>query len=262
MEENFTPSNQYNTLGALCDQFAINLDLPTDHYFDKFLSWAFWGMRELHLDVFQSTKTAELPITDVKTVLLPNGYVDWVVIGVRKGQYFKSMAASSDLAMTERTTANVNFGEMFPPGWLPNGISSSAYGFFFNNFGGTALPQLGGGLPSKGFFRILEKGGCSEIYLDVGVPGETIYLEYITEGFCDCDEQTIVNPYFSNYVLKFLNFQYESFKKGPEKSETAIVRTGKELWDAQCVVRGRKNDLDPDTCLAVQRRAYRLTNKS
>lgn len=261
-ENNFSPSVQYNTLGALVDQFATNVDLPVDHYFDKFLSWAFWGMKELHLDIYQSIKTAELPISDLKTVTLPSSYVDWICVGIRKGQYYIPLASTDQLAMTERTQENINFGETYPPGWLPNGVAAGAYGFFFNNTGGVALPQLGGTLPSKGFFRILEKGGCSEIYLDIGVAGDTIYLEYITSGFSDCEEETIVNDYFSNYVLKFLNFQYESFKKGPEKSEAAIYRTGKELFDAVATVRGRRNNLDRSSLLAIQRRQYRLTNKS
>lgn len=260
--ESIAPQSQYNTLGSLVDQFLNAIDLPVDHYFDKYLSFAFWGMKELHLDVFQTTKTAELPISDVKTVLLPSNFVDFIVIGIRKGQYFKELSSNPQLALTERTKANVNFGESFPPGWLPNGVSASSYGFFFNNTGGSALPQLGGGLPSKGFFRVLEKNGCSEIYLDIGVPGDTIYLEYITSGFCDCDDETIVNDYFSDYVLKFLNHQYEKFRKDGGKTEAAIFRTGRELWDATAVCRGRRNDLSPSDCLAVQRKSYRLTNKS
>ncbi len=257
-----TVSQKYNTLGALVDAFAINVDVPTDHYFDKFLSWAFWAMRELNLDVYQSTKAIELPISDLLTVTLPSDYQDYVVIGVRKGQYFKELSEAPNLAMTERTPENINFSETFPPGWLPNGVATNAYGFFFNNFGGWALPQVGGGLPSKGFFRILEKGGCSEIYLDRGVPGDTIYLEYITSGFSDCSDETIVNEYFSDYVLKFLNHQYEKFKKGPDKSEAAIVRTGRELWAAEMVCRGRTNSLSPQNCLTIQRQNYRLTNKA
>lgn len=261
-ENNFSPQIQYNTLGALVEQFCINIEASVPHYFDKFLSWAFWGMKELHMDVYQSIKTAELPISDLKTVTLPNGFTDWQVIGIRKGQYFVPLGSTDQLAMTERTQENVNFGEIYPPGWLPNGVTSGAYGFFFNNIGGVALPQLGGTLPSKGFFRILEKGGCSEIYLDIGVAGDTIYLEYITSGFCDCDDETIVNDYYSNYVLKFLNFQYESFKKPPERSEAAIMRTGRELWDATANVRGRRNNLDRATLMNIQRQSYRLTNKA
>lgn len=261
-ENNFLPQNNYNTIGSLVDEFCDSVDLPSDHYFDKFLVWAFRGMGELHLDIYQSIKTAELPISDLKTVTLPAGYVDWICVGIRKGQYFVPLASSDQLAMTERTQENINFGETYPPGWLPNGVAANSYGFFFNNTGGIALPQLGGTLPSKGFFRILEKGGCSEIYLDIGVSGDTIYLEYITSGFSNCEEETVVNEYFSDYVLKYLNHSYEKFKKPVDRSEAAIVRTGRELWHAETKCRARRNNLDRASLLAIQRRNYRLTNKA
>jgi hypothetical protein len=84
-------------------------------------------------------------------------------------------------------------------------------------------------------------------------------LEYITDGFDPCGE-TVVDPYFADYVKKGMEFSWEE-EKEPRRTEASIQRKGRDFFAAETKVSGRKNDLDPQTLLNMQRSSVRFTAK-
>jgi len=253
----------YFTLAAICDQVLIDLDL-TPHYFNKLLSWACWGIAQLKLDTAQEPKTIVMDISDVRTCTLPVDYIDWTKVGIPWGQYVKTFSVNSSLSHIDRTPGNPDFSKNYPPDWLPNGVDITAYGGYnFSNYGGRSIFSVGGGLAHRGQFVVVDRpGGVKEMLLDSNLPAGTtqIYLEYIALGINPCGE-TVLSPYLADYARQYIIHQYERFRKGPEKSEAAIVRTGRELWSAEMLVRARSNIIDKDTLIALTRKGYRLTNK-
>lgn len=257
-------NKSYFTIAAICDQVCIDLDLPVDKYFNKMSSWALFGLSQIKLDTGHDVKTVLLDVSDVNTALCPADFIDWTKVAVQDHQYIRTLAVNSDLSKLDRLASTVSFRNGAPPGWLPNGTDVSAYGmgFVFSNYGGRQLQSVGGILPHRGYFQVVKRSDdCYEVLLDSGLNVSQIYLEYISLGINPCGATTL-NPYYGDYVRCYLHHQWEKFQRGPAKNESAIWRTGRELDDARKNLRGRTNDLDKDTLLAISRQAYRLTNKA
>jgi hypothetical protein len=121
---------------------------------------------------------------------------------------------------------------------------------------------MGGGLPHRGHYKIVTRpGGVKEILLDAGIPAEELYIEYIGLGVNPCGE-TILEPYWGEWLRASLHHDYERFRSPAQRSESAINRTGRELWHQEQVLRGRTNSFDPKTLLMITRKSYRLTPKA
>lgn len=250
-------NQRYWKIGSIVDQFVAENQLP-DSYHKLGLAFALWGFREFSLDSHQDVKTCLLDITDRRTVIVPIGFVDWVKIGLKYGQYCVTLGVNDDLNTLERTA---NEGHVNPLAFqMPNGISVDAYqGYYFFNYDGASLSGIGGGLPSKGFFKVVKRDTCTEILLDYDIPCTQLYLEYITDGFDPCVE-SVVNPYIANYVKKCIEFGYEE-KHNPARTEASIFRKGRELEAARRTANGRMNQLDPKTMINISRKHTKLTPK-
>lgn len=261
--ENIDPKNRYFKVASIVDQVCIDLELPTDKYFNKLLSWALFGLVDLKMDAANDVITVKLPISEVNTVTLPENYVDWVKIGIPWGQYVKTMAVNDDLSTQDRTLGNPEFSKDVTPGWLPNGTDVTNYGgYYFSNYGGRSLFSIGGGLPQQGQFKIVGRPGNNyELLLDAGIPSEEIYIEYIGLGINPCGE-TVISPYLGEWMRSLLHHNIEKFKPASHRSEAAINRTGRELWHQEQKVRGRTNKITPKDILTISRKSYRLTNKA
>jgi len=257
------PKNTFFKIAAIVDQACIDLDLPVDKYFNKFLSWALFGLVDLKMDAANDVITELLPISDVNTVTLPENYVDWVKIGIPYGQYVKVLAVNDDLSTQDRTLDNPEFSKNFVPGWLPNGIDAANYiPYAFTNFGGGSLFGFGGALPQQGHYKVVGRpGNAYEILLDAGLDATHLYVEYIGLGIKPGGE-TVINPMLGEYVRARIHHEYEKFKSPAQRSESAIARTGRYLWEQEQKVRGRTNKLTPADVLTMLRKNYRLTNKT
>lgn len=260
--ENIDPKNRFFKVASIVDQVCIDLDLPVNKYFNKFLSWALFDITDLKMDAANDVITVKLPISEVNTVTLPGDYVDWVKIGIPWGQYVKTFAVNSDLSTEERTVGNPEFSKDYPPGWLPNGTDITQYGGYeFSNYGGRSLFSAGGGLPSRGHFKVVGRPGNNyELLLDAGIPSEEIYIEYIGLGINPCGE-TVLSPHLGQWLRADLHHSWEKYAPPARRSEAAIQRTGRQLWHEEQKVRSRTNKLTPDDVLSATRKGYRLTNK-
>lgn len=251
-------NSKYYKIGSIVDQFIADNSL-TDHWHQKALSWAFLGLRGLKLNVFQDVKTCSLAVTSRKTAALPANYVDWTKVGVRRGQYVITLAVNDALSKAPRTDNETVVAGLLSQN-LPNGIDVNSYsGYSFFNYNGNSFFSLGGGLPNKRSFQIVEHDSCKEILLDYDFPCDEVYLEYITDGLDPCGE-TVVNPYMYDYLLKYIDYKYEC-KSNPNRTEMSIQRMGRDLYHAEATVRACFNGIDKATFLALSRANTRLTPK-
>lgn len=250
---------QHNKMSAIVDHVLFKKTLP-DAWFQWMLEMGLWHLRELHLDVWQDVKTYYLPVTDRNTVILPDGYVDWVAVGAKVGQYFVTIGVNNKLNLNDRDPNSADIVAGLLSQNLPNGLNFGSYGGYnFINYNGGEVSCIGRGLVGPGSFRVHNNGTVKELLLDYTHHYDYIYIECITDGFDPCGE-TVVDPYFADYVSKGIEFSFEE-EKNPARTEASIFRKGKDFNDALKKVRARKNDLDPQTLLNISRQQTRFTAK-
>lgn len=250
---------QHNKISAIVDHVVFKKTIHS-RWWQWLLEMGLWHLRELHLDTFQDVKTLYLPVTDRKTVILPSSFVDWTKIGCKVGQYAVTLGVNDKLNLLDRDPNSSDFVAGLLSQNLPNGLNFNSYGgYYFFNYNGASVQCAGTGFVTKGSFKVHQTGTVKEILLDYDYPFTHLYVEFITDGFDPCGE-TIVDPYFADYVKTGMEFTWEE-EKEPSRTEASIFRRGKTFSDALVKVRGRKNDLDPQTLLNISRAQTRFTPK-
>lgn len=250
--------DKYYFLGLIVDDFLDDNNLHNS-FFAKAFKWAQRAVRNIRLDVFQHPKTVLLDVTERRTIVLPDGYVDWTKVAAKRGQYAVTLAVNDDMTINER-----HIGDDVVKGLLsqnmPNGIDFSQYGgYTFFNYNGVNMPCIGGGLQSKGHFKFVDNGACKEIFLDYDYSLKQVYLEYITDGLSPCKE-TVVHPYEYDYILAFMEEMYAK-KNDPKATNYSKEEAGRDVFFAERKMRGRFNNLDPKTLITISRSEARLTPK-
>lgn len=249
---------QHNKITSIRDHVVFKKTLSG--WDQWFLEMGLWHLRELKLDVWMDVCTRYLPVTDRKTVILPTGFVDWTKIGCKIGQYCVTLGVNDKLNNLARDPNTPDFVAGLLSQNLPNGLNFNSYGgYYFFNYNGASLPSVGSGFVTKGSFKVYQNGLCKEILLDYDYPFTHLYVEFITDGFDPCGE-TVVDPYFADYVKKGMEYTWEE-EKEPTRTEASIYRRGVAFHDAERKCRARKNDLDPQTLLNISRAQTRFTPK-
>lgn len=255
MSENI---NKYYTLGTIVDDFLDDNSLHNS-FWHKGLKWAQKALRDIRLDIFQHPKTVLLTVTERKTVVLPDGFVDWTKIAVKAGQYAVTIAINDDLTINERSTNESTISGLLSQ-HMPNGTDMSQYGGYnFYNFNGSDLFSAGGGLPSKGFCKFVDHGDCKEILLDYDYPYNQVYIEYITDGLEPCKE-TFIHPYEYDYIFAYLEMKYEK-KNNPKATINSRNEAERDVYFEGLKLKARYNDLTPRDVLTMSRTEARLTTK-
>lgn len=259
------PIDNFFSIAAIADMVCDDLHLSVAHYSKKFMKWGLWGYSQAKMDLSQDVCTYLLPVSEVLTVDLPVGTIDWVKVAIPYGQYLITLSVNDQMSKIPRTDPLTL--KDFPPGWLPNGTDITSYGggYQFSNYGGNALYSIGGGFPSVGHFDVVTRpDGCKVINLNNNLPCDLteLYVETIGLGINPCGA-TIVAPYMGELVRKIMHHEHSKYPFPPyAKNENEVVRTGRELWHEETKVRGRFNKMTPSDLLMITRRNYRLTPRA
>jgi hypothetical protein len=257
MEDKKLPRSYYS-LSIVVDDWIDDNTLSSS-WFPKGLKWAIRGLKRIRMDIHQQPKTEILTVTERKTITCPEGFVDWVKVAVKKGQYAITLSVNDDMTINTRTTTDTTVRALLSQN-MPNGTDMSAYGGYeFLNYTGGNIFGIGPGLPSKGFFKVVDRGATKEILLDYDYNFSQVYLEYITDGIDTCGE-TFVHPYEYEFLIAFMDMMYE--KKNNPKATLGSKREAELDVDAEeRKLRGRYNDLSPQDILNISRNEARLTTK-
>jgi hypothetical protein len=249
---------RYYLLSTVVDDFIDDFDL-SHGFWMKALKWGQRAVREMRLGIYQEPKTVLLDVTERRTVVLPDGFVDWCIVSVKRGQYAITLAVNDDLATHPRTSTSSYVGGLLSQS-KPNGLNFDQYGGYtlLNNNGAT-LASYGGGLPSKGHFKYVDRGECKELLMDYDYNFSQVYVEYITDGLDPCEE-TVIHPYEYKYIMAFMEHMYEK-RNNPKATRSSIDEAGRDLFFAERELRGRYNDITPRDMLTMSRAEARLTTK-
>lgn len=248
----------YYLLSTVVDDFLDDSDL-SHGFWMKALKWGQRAVRKLRLGVYQEPKTYLLDVTERNTVLLPDSFVDWVIVAVKNGQYAITLAVNDEMTSLPRTTDSSSVSGLLSQ-HKPNGLNFDQYGgYSLLNYNGTALASYGGGLPSKGHFKYVDRGDCKELLMDYDYHFSQVYVECITDGLDPCEE-TVIHPYEYDYILAFMEYMYEK-KNNPKATRSSIEEAGRDLYFAEVELRGRRNDITPRDMLTMSRAETRFTPK-
>ena len=203
---------EFDSLSSIVKGAMIDVGETTLHKFPKFLQWGIESFRDYTFDSAQEVKTVSLPMNNLKQIVIPDDYVDWVKIGIQCGDKIKVLYVNDDIARIHPTDDcgcpipfkdDCNFNEL--------NVDALAYGgyYFFNyNQYGEFLGGLygyGGGYHEHGF-TVIKEASPPVIQLDGRINNTMIYMEYISNGFNPCGE-TLVNPYFAKAIKEYIHWR-------------------------------------------------------
>lgn len=229
-------------------------DLPPSWH-AKMLSRCLKALRRISIDRWQEPKSILLTVDSKHTATIPVDYVNWSKVGIKIGQYLKTLAVNPEMHQLLRQEGDDVIAGL-PLYQMPNGIETSNYnGYQFFNYNGESLFGFGvGTLPSKGHFQIVKRDDSTrEITFDYDVNvGTKIVLEYLSDGLC-ADGESVVDPMLVDFLEADMDHFYER-KYSTSRSEASIGRTSRDLWDAEVRVAARKSNLDMKTMQTISRR--------
>jgi len=260
MADSVEYNNNFYQVSNIVNEWLTDNDLGTQWY-PKMLSFCLKGLRQMSLHHWQEPISVLLIVDGRRSAILPENFVRWSKVGLKVGQYLKTLAVNGEMHKLVRSDTEDTV-ESLPLYNMPNGIDFNNYsGYNFFNYNGATLFGVGGGLPSKGHFQVVQRGDTTwEMTFDYDVrEGSEIIMEYISDGFSPTG-QSVVNAICHDYLIKTMDFKYEE-KYNPSRTEASIYRMGVNLHDATTLVRASKNNLSPETMIMLGRRSARLTPK-
>lgn len=212
-------SKGYVNLDYVVKQVLLDLDDNTLHRYDKYLQLAINGFTALNLFTIQNVRVAYLPISNIKTVDLPDDYIMYTKIGYNRDGSFYNLSVNDNLmlardngdcgepvndnqATCDNTLSYPYVGAYYAPHWRNGNFVGEVYGAS----GGRADIQ----------FRIdLER---RQIVLDSDVTtGDLavteLILEYKSSGISIAGE-TIVPREYVECLKKYIHWQIVEYKDG------------------------------------------------
>lgn len=231
-------------LSSVVDNFLIENDL-SNSWFNKSLVWAMRGIREISLDTFQQAQSDHFPITNTNTVILPPGFVDFVIISGYNNGRCDTWCVQSDLDLLPRalgpTASQDGFSEV---GYWLQGCNVFSYG----------KP-----IYTRDRFKVVDTGGVKILKMDISTRVPEIYLEWVGDGINLCGE-TIIHPYVYDYLIKYIEEQYED-KNNPKATEASKLRKQQDRYFAEKRLRARTSNLDFNTLVNIANYYTTLANK-
>lgn len=225
------------------------------HWYIQALKYASDCIRELTFDSLKNVNTVIIPVSDTGACDLPCDYVDFVKIGVQKGQYIKPLVQDDSINRKVRLDSSgtpIKYDQpqdstLFTPLLFDNYPYLQYY--YEPMFGFSA-----GWLTDS--YKVLRERG--QIQLDQNVTATQIYLEYISDGQC-ADNATMVHPYAQKTIEAYIFWQFKEHSRTYGAGERQLAQ---REFDAQRrILRARLNGLTKDDYIRIVRKGYSATIK-
>jgi hypothetical protein len=248
---------ELDTVDSIVRGALIDVGETTSHKYPKFLQWGLEAFKDYIFDSAQQTITVRLPMNNLKQVVLPNDYIDWVKVGIQCGDRIKILNVNDDIARIHATDdcgCPVPFEKDCEFNHLRNDalLLGGYYFFNFNQFGENlgGIYGHGGGYHERGF-TVIKEASPPVIQLDGRINNTMIYLEYLASGFCP-GKETLVNPYFAKAIKEYIHWRRLHFSGAVGQAAEAERIYYNELSKA----RYREMALTTSDILRASRRYY------
>lgn len=196
------------SIHSIVNSSLMTLGLPLHWYIDA-LHFALKCVQEMGYRDLPQIKSERLTINDDKTIDLPSDYVDWVRLGLDRGQYIQPMGRDkryNRLAVASGTSYADVYEEVggFPYSWayMPGYVTD------YSEFNGRFFGQTPN--PRNSFLEIRERG---IMQLDVAyTPGDTVTLDYIY--FNSAATTSLVHPYAAPAIEAYIVWKLTENRRG------------------------------------------------
>lgn len=214
----------------------------TIHWYFQTLKLASDALRELTLDSLLVVHTKKYPVNEYKAFPLPCNYVDWVKVGLIKGQFVRPLVQFDGINRLNNFDANGNpilYGREvvdtdyywdvpeFFRDILMNEYDEHKGRFFGHRQNG----QYDG-------FKVLPER--NEIQLSEYIDADYVVIEYISDGVSDADAATKVDINAQRAIEAY------DFWKSSKNRDNPFSPEAEAFNMAHRVLRARKNKLTAD----------------
>lgn len=236
------------------------------HYYLQFLVNAKDCLREMTLDSLAVINTELLDVVvdgGYNVVNLPCGYVDWIKVGIRVGQYVKPLLerdsinrlhnyddagdviAYSDVTDIATTEANVSLTSATE--FMQDTVTWDSYGEYI----GRQFGFSGAGSESDTFKVIPER---NQIQINENLGVDKIVLEYVSDGMCS-DAASQIDVYAVATIEAYIIWQMKEQNRNYSLSERQVAKD--EYIRQYQIFLARKNPLTIEKLRRIILRNYR-----
>lgn len=240
---------RYVTLEEVVKEYISQAELNMAHY-RRLWNIAFRGLEDMSFNIYQTPKTAKIPVLPNKTVKLPGDYVAYTKIGVLNSEgEVATLSKNPNLSLFASELSNRTDLNTDAP-VDPTNIRDFVYLNYDNNGSLFNLYGLGGFLMSAGNFNIDEDAGV--IILDNGFAYDYVILEYLSSP--REDEEYKVPIIVKEALISWIAWKDHEYKTvgrrfqemGKEQRRVNYVREKKKaklrinpvrIWEANDTIR-------------------------
>lgn len=186
----------------------------TLHWYLQSLVYAKDCLRELSFDDLHLINTKLLTVnTDSNTVVLPEDYVDFCVVGVQVGQNVRPLVLNSKINRLRNYDSDFNSQDFQP---APNSTNPIYYNYLYSYYWNTTTFNEYGEFTGRLYgyqgvytdtFNIIPER--NEIQLNQNLIVGEIVLEYISNGL-DATSISKITPYAQATIEAYIDWQYKS----------------------------------------------------
>jgi hypothetical protein len=219
---------------------VLNQKGYTIHWYFQYLKYAADCYRELHYDALRVIQTVKLPVNAHRAIPLPCDYVDWVKVGIARGQVVRPLVQANGINRLnqfndagEITTYTGTTTDEQTGYWA----SSNAWDVVTNDYGEHVGRDFGfrNSNMADGFKVLRER---SEIQLSESVNTDFVILEYISDGTGLSNAATRVDPFAQVAIETYVKWQAVAASRDDINSREAVTH-----WASVRKLKARKNPL-------------------
>jgi len=226
----------------------------TLHYYVQALQMALRCLRDINLNHHGAIGTVELVVDANNMVRLPDGYIDYIKIGHRRGRYVVPMAQNSSynrlpsiISGAEAPYESYGVSGVFDP------YSTSARSAYGEQLG--RIYGMGDGTRTD-VFKVIPERGVALIGEYIAV-GETIVLEYIYQPDY-ANAMAFVPAYAEESIKTYISM---SFARMYGRRLGEIERLNRDYQNAVRRMRAATYALTKEDLLGLERRNIKLSIK-
>lgn len=221
--------------------------------------WILEGYRSYNFDLDAVIKTVQLSLTAWKAAILPDDFIDFVMIGVEFDKQIRLFTNDRriSLYLPDNIPPNGDPATRIGSNTLPD--TSDISRFFFYNYDGRGMDTgklFGLSVKTNGVgeFRINKER--REIQFNLSLTSTTpIYLEYISDGI-NPSEKTCVNIYAAKLLKLYGHWMRHTFAESSTMAEKQMAE--KMYYQEYWTVQSRLNPLRAEDVMEVMRDSYKL----
>lgn len=230
----------YSTVDEIVRSVLGDEDRSTTHGYLRLLHIANRGLKELTFDVLGSTKVVLLDVSSSLRIDLPGDYIDYSFVGVLNEDYqLRPLGDNREIPVSGDENTNMTV--------------DSQYHYMYGGLFG-----IGGGQNENGYYAPQIDYDNWQMILAGIYPGQTVYLEYISDGRRE-GGQNLIHPYAEEALVSYVYWKSIQRKRDVPANEKLMAR--KDWFNEKRRVRARLMSFTKEEALRHIRKGFKQAPK-